>query len=61
MEGECCGQCVPTSCGRCGESCERNGVTGVCQTDGVTCAQNIVPPACRNQSYENSNTTKVLK
>ena len=46
-EDECCGQCV-SSCGRCGQSCEQNGVTGFCQTDGVTCAQNIVPPDCRN-------------
>ena len=32
----------------CGKPCKLDGgMEGVCQSDGVTCAQNIVPPKCR--------------
>ena len=39
---------VPTgTCGKCGSQCKMaGGQTGVCQTDLVTCAINIVAPAC---------------
>ena len=32
----------------CGKPCKLDGgMEGVCQSDGVTCAQNIIPPKCR--------------
>jgi len=42
----------PVKCGNgiceCGKPCKLDGGNeGVCQSDGVTCAQNIVPPKCR--------------
>lgn len=39
----------PFSCS-CGDPCSHNGVTGTCQADGTTCANNIVPPTCATPS-----------
>jgi hypothetical protein len=34
----------------CGQFCSANGITGTCQADGFTCAQNILPPQCGTQT-----------
>jgi len=45
-EGKCCELCPEEKC-ECGEMCTMgNGFIGVCQADGMTCAQNIIPPDC---------------